>query len=66
MASASLVPVAREETKTLGPPYKMYIVTRGISPPPPNIIWHTNAEKFRYDDDLAIPVIFFAFICDWG
>ena len=35
----------------------MYIVTRGISQPPPNIIWHTKAETFRYDDDLAISAI---------
>ena len=32
----------------------MFNVTEGISPPPRNIIKYCNAEKFRYDDYLAI------------
>lgn len=37
-------------------PYKMYIFTRGISQPPSQIISHTDAEKFRYDNGIAISV----------
>ncbi len=32
----------------------MFNVTEGISQPPRNIIKYCNAEKFRYDDYLAI------------
>ena len=32
----------------------MFNVTEGISQPPRNIIKYCNAEKFKYDDYLAI------------
>lgn len=48
MASASLVPVARAGTS--------YNVTEDKSQSPRNIIECSNAEKFRYDDCLAISV----------
>ena len=34
----------------------MHYVVPDISQPPTIIIWNTNAEKFRYDDYLAISV----------
>ena len=61
MASASLVPVAREGFNLFDPiSYSLRknvnLLQKRFLNQPPNIIWHTNAEKFRYDDYLAISV----------
>ena len=57
MASRVLVKMTKAGAIYLGSHTKciMYVLP-GISQPPTIIIWYANAEKFRYDDYLAISV----------
>ena len=43
----------------------MYIITKGILQLPPNIIWHSNKDKFKYNNDLTISVINFLLYVVW-
>ena len=56
MASAGLVSTARKVNSKFCASYKMFNVTEDKSQPPRNIIECSNAEKYKYDDYLAISV----------